>query len=99
MRVRARNRLQCETVLVDGFDNRVRIVARIYADSPLGLFTTDDAGMLLESGDGDLFYDHVKSCALYLVLCSLFSTHSCHAHPTRQATKYKVQSSKYYAGV
>ena len=58
MRVCADNRLQFKTVLVDGFDDFVRIVARIDADRAPGFLAADHARVLLESGDGDFFDDH-----------------------------------------
>ena len=52
---------------VDRFDNRVRIVARIDADRALRLFTPDDACVLFECSNGDLFDDHFQ-----MVLGTLF---------------------------
>ena len=54
----AGNRLQFKTVLVDGFDDFVRIVARIDADRAPGFLAAHHARVLLESGDGDFFDDH-----------------------------------------
>jgi hypothetical protein len=69
VRVRARNRLQLKAMFVDRFDDRVRIVARVDADRALGSFTTNDAGVLFESGNGNLFDDHFRQ--LSVVSCPL----------------------------
>ena len=58
VRVRAGDCLQFEIVPVDRFNDVTRAIAGIDANRASGFFTADDAGVLLESGDGDFFDDH-----------------------------------------
>ncbi len=46
------NRLKIQTQAVNGLNDSLGLVAGIDADRLPGGFTTDDAGVLLESGDG-----------------------------------------------
>src|ERR1051325_4557763 len=91
----AGNRLQFKTVLVDGLYNRVRIVPRIDADRTLSFFTTEDAGMLLKSRNGDLFYEHNQNvlCTWYLVLRCLIKLG---LDVKVRSTKYQPRLSKEY---
>jgi hypothetical protein len=58
MRVREGDRLYLEIVSLECLDDPFRLVARIDADGFFGGFTANNAGVLLERGDSDFFYNH-----------------------------------------
>src|SRR6185503_11335801 len=82
--MRKSNRLQFEAETLQDFNNPFRLISRVDTDCLFGGFTADDAGVLLEGRDGDLFDNH------WFVLCSLCSPFA----GTRiiTTTKYKEQS-------
>jgi hypothetical protein len=59
MRVRDGYRLEREAMPFEGLDNPFSLISRIDADCQSGGFTTDNARVLLESGDRDFFDDHL----------------------------------------
>src|SRR6266550_7491530 len=82
-------------MFVDRLDYPFGIVTGINADSTTGLFATEDASVLLKSGNGNLLENHGGSrvfCTLCFVLCSLYFG-TC-IYKVR-LTKYQVQSRKY----
>src|ERR1051326_9170881 len=62
VRVRAGNGLEMKVVLFDRPNDSRGIVAGIDADRAPCLFAADDAGVLLEGGDGYFFDDHHAFC-------------------------------------
>src|SRR4051794_8962634 len=60
MRMRANNRFQIKIMTVDGFNDHVGVVTGIDADCAAGVFTADDACVLLKSSDGQFFDNHLR---------------------------------------
>src|SRR6185369_12156673 len=68
MRMRAGDCLKLEAVSINCVDDFFGIVTGIDANREPGLLAANHAGVLLKSGDGDLFYDH---CVLSVVSSQL----------------------------